>query len=50
MEDSPWLEKICPPEFNHGWLSRIYWQRFKLPKQALKAAKTALINQGYQFK
>ena len=33
LEDSLWLEKICPPEFDHGWLSRIYWQRIKL-KQA----------------
>ena len=32
--DRLWLEKICPSEIDHGWLSRIYWQRFKLPKQA----------------
>ena len=49
LEDSPWLEKICPPEFDHGRLSRIYWQRFKLPKQALKAAKSALKSAGYKF-
>lgn len=35
LEDRPWLEKICPPGIGHGWLSRIYWQRFELPKQAV---------------
>ena len=34
LEDRPWLKKICPPGIDHGWLSRIYWQRFNLPKQA----------------
>ena len=35
LENRPWLSKISPPQLKHGWLLRILWQRFVLPKQVL---------------
>ena len=26
--DRPWLSKIFSPEIDHGWFSRIYWQKY----------------------
>jgi len=32
LKDRPWIQKVCPPELNHGMFFRVYWQRYKLPK------------------
>ena len=32
LEDRAWMSKFFSPEIDHGWFSRIYWQKYKLPK------------------
>ena len=46
LQERPWLKKICPPEIDYCWLSRIFWQRYLLPKKAYDACCDILFVPG----
>ena len=35
LDNRTWLKKRSPSEIKYGWLSQIYWQKFRLPKHAI---------------
>lgn len=46
LDEAPWLEKICPPDLDGGFIKRGLWQRYRLGELARQAGCDVLFVPG----
>ena len=49
LDSRPWINKICPPEIDKSWISRMFWQKFMLTKHARFAGCDILFVPGGNY-